>query len=60
MSREICFEESQVKLYIFLLILIILYLLFVHFKSKNQKITETMSNINFNSSYNLFLKKLNK
>jgi len=44
-SREVCFQENEVKLYIFLFIIVIFYLLYIYFNRK-----EELSNIDFNQN----------
>lgn len=48
MPREVCFNESDVKLYIFLLTLILLYIFYIYFYSKNKNVKESLSNIDLN------------
>ena len=46
MSREVCFQESEIKLYLFIFMVMIVYLLYIYF---NNPKTDHMSNVDLNT-----------
>lgn len=49
MTREVCFQESDVKLYMFLCFVIIIYLIYIYINNVPEK-NEQLSNINLNQN----------
>lgn len=47
MSREVCFPESEIKLYFFIFIVLVIYLVYIYIQKPNNKI-DHMSNIDLN------------
>jgi len=47
MAREICFQENDIKLYLFLLLIIILFVIYSYIYNKHEFKKENISNIDF-------------